>query len=58
VIQEKTYFHSTYRIHVIIDERLSKISIEKPSDLNMSQVENDLNNYYAVGNENTQRQEN
>jgi hypothetical protein len=32
--------------------------LNKPAHLNMSHVENDLDIYYAVGNTNTQRQEN
>ncbi|MDC3159514.1 hypothetical protein OA667_02100 [Prochlorococcus sp. AH-716-G10] len=32
--------------------------MNRPAHLNMSDVENDLDIYYAVGNANTQRQEN
>ena len=33
------------------------LTLNKPAHLNMSNVENDLDIYYAVGNANTQRQE-
>ena len=34
------------------------LTLNKPAHLNMSNEENDLDIYYAVGNANTQRQEN
>ena len=34
------------------------LTLNKPAHLNMSNVENDLDIYYAAGNANTQRQEN
>ena len=34
------------------------LTLNKPAHLNMSHLENDLDIYYAVGNANTQRQEN
>ena len=34
------------------------LTLNNPAHLNMSNVENDLDIYYAVGNANTQRQEN
>ena len=34
------------------------LTLNKSAHLNMSNVENDLDIYYAVGNANTQRQEN
>ena len=58
VIPYKTYLQSPYRIIPSNDERLSNINSELSITLKMAKVENDLDIYYAVGNANTQRQEN
>ena len=54
----KFYFYLPYRIFPSNDERLSNINSEHSITLKMAEVENDLDIYYAVGNANTQRQEN
>ena len=54
----KIYFPIPYRIRPINDERLSNMNLEKVITLKMTKVENDIDIYYAVGNANTQRQEN
>ena len=51
-------FKPPYRIFPSKDERLSNINSVYRITLRMAKVENDLDIYYAVGNANTQRQEN
>ena len=53
-----SYLETPYRIFSINDERLSNINSEKAPLKKMEKLENDLDIYYAVGNANTQRQEN
>ena len=55
----KTYIYLTYQIYLgIWLQDLVLLTLNKAACFNMAKVENDLDIYYAVGNANTQRQEN
>ena len=54
----KTYFQNSIKSIQIFQKDWVILTLNKHAYLKMSKVENDLDTYYAVGNANTQRQEN